>query len=75
MVARRDWPETFRRIALTAGAVGAAFFGAIWLATGRAEFLGTLGGVWALGQMFAGLAAYSGRRARRGQASSRASMR
>ncbi len=75
MTGRRDWPELFRRLALTAGAVGACFFGLLWLATGRAEFLGTLGGLWALGQIFAGLAAYAGRKAKRDQASVRASMR
>ncbi len=75
MEGERDWPDLFRRMALTAGAVCAIFFGALWLMTGRAEFLGTLGGLWALGQIFAGLAAYAGRRARRDQAASRASMR
>ncbi|SES94926.1 hypothetical protein [Oceanicella actignis] len=59
----KDWPLFFRNLALGTGAACAAFFAALWLLSGRIEFLGAVGGVWALGQLFAALAAFAGRRA------------
>ncbi len=58
----RDWPEFFRNFSLAAGAVCAVFFGGLWLVTGRVEHLGAVGGLWALGQLFAALSSFAGRR-------------
>ena len=58
----RDWPVFFQKLSQAAGFACVLFFGGLWLLSGRAEFLGSAGGLWALAQVFAGVAAFAGRR-------------